>query len=58
MTEQRVRNQIVHRWYSRPVLFVADVDRALRFYVDMLGFEKRWRGSFGALGQEGAHHRG
>ena len=26
----------------RPVLFVADVNRALRFYIDMLGFEKRW----------------
>ena len=36
MTEQPVRNQIVHRWYTRPVLFVADVNRALRFYVDML----------------------
>ena len=23
MTEQPVRNQIVHRWYTRPVLFVA-----------------------------------
>ena len=43
MTEQAVRNQIVHRWYTRPVLFVADVNRALRFYIDMLGFEKRWR---------------
>ena len=31
MTEQSVRNQIVHRWYTRPVLFVADVNRALRF---------------------------
>jgi catechol 2,3-dioxygenase-like lactoylglutathione lyase family enzyme len=42
MTEQPVRNQIVHRWYTRPVLFVADVNRALRFYVEMLGFEKAW----------------
>jgi len=31
-----------HRWYSRPVLFVADLNRALRFYVDQLGFEKNW----------------
>jgi len=37
-----VRNQTVHRWYTRPVLFVADVNRALGFYVDTLGFEKRW----------------
>ena len=36
-------NQLVtHRWYARPVLFVADVNRAVRFYIDMLGFEKRW----------------
>jgi hypothetical protein len=38
MTEQAVRTRTVHRWYTRPVLFVADVNRALRFYVDMLGF--------------------
>ena len=24
------------------MLFVADVNRAIRFYVDMLGFEKSW----------------
>ena len=42
MTEQAVKNQIVQRWYTRPVLFVADVNRAIRFYVDMLGFEKSW----------------
>ena len=34
--------QFVHRWYNRPVLFVADVQRALHFYIDMLGFEKAW----------------
>jgi catechol 2,3-dioxygenase-like lactoylglutathione lyase family enzyme len=48
MTEQAVRSQIVHRWYARPVLFVADVNRALHFYVDMLGFEKRWHEGDGA----------
>jgi hypothetical protein len=42
MTEQTARSQIVHRWYTRPVLFVADVNPAVRFYVDMLGFEKAW----------------
>ena len=47
MTEQSVRNQIVHRWYTRPVLFIADVNRALRFYVDMLGFEKHWHAGDG-----------
>ena len=30
------------RWYSRPVLFVSDLNRALHFYVDQLGFEKNW----------------
>jgi catechol 2,3-dioxygenase-like lactoylglutathione lyase family enzyme len=34
--------QVAHRWYARPVFFVADVQRALRFYIDMLGFEKAW----------------
>ena len=34
--------QIIHRWYTRPVLFVSDVNRALHFYQDLLGFEKAW----------------
>jgi catechol 2,3-dioxygenase-like lactoylglutathione lyase family enzyme len=42
MTEQGVKSQVAHRWYTRPVLFVSDVNRALRFYVTMLGFEKGW----------------
>jgi len=48
MTEQAVRTHIVHRWYARPVFFVADVNRAIRFYVDMLGFEKSWHSGDGA----------
>jgi catechol 2,3-dioxygenase-like lactoylglutathione lyase family enzyme len=32
------------------VLFVSDVQRALRFYVDMLGFEKVWHEGDGAGG--------
>ena len=24
------------------MLFVTDINRALRFYIDMLGFQKRW----------------
>jgi catechol 2,3-dioxygenase-like lactoylglutathione lyase family enzyme len=48
MTEQAERTQTVHRWYTRPVLFVADVNRAIRFYVDMLGFEKSWHSNDGA----------
>ena len=42
MTEQTREQQVTHKWYSRPVLFVADLRRALRFYVDLLGFEKAW----------------
>ena len=29
-------------WYARPVLFVSDVQSALRFYIDKLGFKKKW----------------
>ena len=42
MTDQAASSQTVHRWYARPVFFVADVNRAIRFYVDMLGFQKHW----------------
>lgn len=42
MTETTVRERIAHRWYARPVFFVSDVQAALLFYVDKLGFEKRW----------------
>jgi catechol 2,3-dioxygenase-like lactoylglutathione lyase family enzyme len=30
-------------WFARPVLHVADVEAALRFYVDRLGFTSPWR---------------
>jgi catechol 2,3-dioxygenase-like lactoylglutathione lyase family enzyme len=30
-------------WYARPVLFVADIDRTLDFYVNRLGFAQTWR---------------
>lgn len=43
-----VKDQIVQRWYTRPVLFVADVNRALHFYVEKLGFEKHWHEGDGA----------
>jgi len=44
------KSQTVHRWYTRPVLFVADVNRALGFYVDTLQFEKGWHEGDGAGG--------
>ena len=31
------------RWYLRPVLFVSDIDEAVGFYTDLLGFEEKWR---------------
>src|SRR5258706_16278193 len=42
MTKTAGSEEVTHRWYARPVLFVADLDRALRFYIDLLGFEKEW----------------
>jgi catechol 2,3-dioxygenase-like lactoylglutathione lyase family enzyme len=48
MTETAIGEEIIHRWYTRPVLFVRDVNRALRFYIDMLGFQKRWHEGDGA----------
>jgi catechol 2,3-dioxygenase-like lactoylglutathione lyase family enzyme len=30
-------------WYARPVLFVADIDRSVAFYVGQLGFVEHWR---------------
>ena len=38
MTNQTV----VHRWYARPVFFVSDIHRAAAFYIDQLGFTKKW----------------
>lgn len=43
-----MKSQAVHRWYTRPVFFVADLNRAIRFYVDLLGFEKSWHTDDGA----------
>jgi hypothetical protein len=30
-------------WFARPVLHVSNVEASLRFDVDRLGFEVRWR---------------
>jgi catechol 2,3-dioxygenase-like lactoylglutathione lyase family enzyme len=50
MTEQTVTSQPPHRWYARPVFFVSDVQRALGFYVGLLGFEKSWHTGDGTGG--------
>jgi catechol 2,3-dioxygenase-like lactoylglutathione lyase family enzyme len=42
MTESTASARTDHRWYARPVFFVSDVQGALRFYIDKLGFEKQW----------------
>lgn len=33
---------IEHIWYSRPVFFVSDIHNSISFYVDNLGFIKKW----------------
>ena len=30
------------RWYTRPMMFVADVEVSAAFYVDRLGFTEAW----------------
>jgi catechol 2,3-dioxygenase-like lactoylglutathione lyase family enzyme len=50
VTDSNLASQTGHRWYARPVLFVADVNRALGFYVGKLGFEKSWHEGNGAGG--------
>ena len=42
MPESTASERIVHQWYVRPVLFVSDVQAALSFYIDKLGFQKKW----------------
>jgi catechol 2,3-dioxygenase-like lactoylglutathione lyase family enzyme len=32
-----------NKWYARPVLFVADIDRSVDFYAKQLGFRQTWR---------------
>lgn len=48
MTVSTTGDQPAHHWYARPVLFVSDVQAALRFYTDKLGFVKRWHTDDGA----------
>ena len=31
------------KWYTRPVLFVSDVEASIAFYVGKLGFNLTWR---------------
>jgi len=34
---------VSNEWYARPVLFVADIDRSVDFYVKQLAFKQNWR---------------
>jgi catechol 2,3-dioxygenase-like lactoylglutathione lyase family enzyme len=36
-----------HKWYPRPVFFVSDLRVALGFYIDALGFRKKWHADQG-----------
>ena len=47
MTESAPNERVAHHWYLRPVLFVSDLQAALLFYLDKLGFEKRWHAGDG-----------
>jgi catechol 2,3-dioxygenase-like lactoylglutathione lyase family enzyme len=38
-------------WYMRPVFFVADAQRAQEFYLNKLGFEKKWQSPEGKVCQ-------
>lgn len=42
MGEPSINQQTALRWYPRPVFFVADIQVALSFYLDKLGFTKKW----------------
>src|SRR5262245_15249563 len=42
MSGSKATEQVSHQWYARPVLFVSDLQSALRFYIDKLGFKKKW----------------
>jgi catechol 2,3-dioxygenase-like lactoylglutathione lyase family enzyme len=48
MTVRETNAGDTHRWYTRPVFFVADVHRAALFYVETLGFTKAWHEGDGA----------
>jgi catechol 2,3-dioxygenase-like lactoylglutathione lyase family enzyme len=47
MSEHMAPSTSVHRWYARPVLFVADLNRSRRFYLDQLGFVMNWHSGDG-----------
>jgi len=47
MSDSNTTEQVTQKWYSRPVFFVSDLQVALRFYVDKLGFTIKWHADEG-----------
>jgi len=47
MTKSPVSERFSQHWYLRPVLFVSDLPAALAFYIEKLGFDKRWHSAEG-----------
>lgn len=47
MSDSTATEPVTQKWYARPVLFVSDLQVALSFYVDKLGFRKKWHADDG-----------
>ena len=47
MSDSTATEQATQRWYARPVFFVSDLQAALGFYIDKLGFKKKWHAGDG-----------
>ena len=41
-TNKPNKGAIEHIWYARPVFFVSNIQNSIGFYVDKLGFIKKW----------------
>jgi catechol 2,3-dioxygenase-like lactoylglutathione lyase family enzyme len=48
MVHATAAEQATQKWYARPVFFVSDIQAALRFYIDTLGFRKKWHSNDGS----------
>ena len=46
-TDSTATEQVTQKWFARPVLFVSDLQVALRFHLDTLGFKKKWHAGDG-----------
>lgn len=47
MSDSTAPAQVDQKWYARPVLFVSNLQVALGFYIDALGFTKKWHAGEG-----------